>query len=618
MTLESEQFVVGVDGGGSKTAVSILNLDGKVLGRGLAGSANYHNVGISQAKANLWSAMQAAASEAGVAVLQAAAVTWSLAGVDRLEERQLFEQMAAEMMPDVLVHVENDAVSALVGGLGHHNGIVLIAGTGMIAYGENSGGERARAGGWGSFFDRGSAYDLAQTTLRACTRHYDEGNTSSAAMTALLLEAVGLENPTDLLGWVYADKRPVSDVAALAPIILVAAEKGDVTALDVVNRGANGLATAVSTVARRLGYSEAFPLVLSGSLLTKSDFYRVLVTQAVETILPQAQFCLSQVDATIGAAFIALELAGVALESKVSSKTAVSSPLWTSERRNFLSRDLDLYSTETLIGLMHIQDKQAASSLYPVLPAIANAVDEIALRMERGGRLIYVGAGTSGRLGILDASECPPTFNSDPEQVIGLIAGGMEAVSRSIERAEDDETAGATALRQIGLQPEDSVVGIAASGRTPYVVGALAEAQRSGALTAAITCNLPAPMTLFADHVFAPLVGPELLTGSTRLKAGTAQKLVLNMLSTAVMVRLGKTYGNLMVDLQQTNNKLLLRARRIVAQACAVDEQTAGDVLLACDGNVKTAVVAILADCTPIEAKARLQSAHGFVRKAIA
>jgi N-acetylmuramic acid 6-phosphate etherase len=619
MGSQSKQFVIGVDGGGSKTAVSILDLDGQVLGRGRAGSANYHNVGMAQAKANLWAAMEAAATEAGVAVLEATAVTWSLAGVDRPEERKLFEQMAADMLPNIGVRVENDAVSALVGGLGHHNGIVLIAGTGMIAYGENSAGGRARAGGWGPFFDRGSGYDLVQTTLRACTRRYDEQDQSATPLIAALLAAIGLQKPTDLLGWVYADKRHVSDVAALAPIILEAAEKGNVVALDVVNRGANGLATAVTAVARQLGYTDAFPLVMSGSLLTKSDFYRQVVTQAVETALPQAQIRLSQLDATVGAALMALESNGVAIESFVGEEAACAAvkPIWTSERRNFLTRDLDLYSTETLIGLMHIQDKQATSSLEPILPAIANAVDVITKRMQAGGRLIYVGAGTSGRLGILDASECPPTFNSDPSRVIGLIAGGMEAVSRSIEGAEDDKAAGAMALRHIDLQPQDSVVGIAASGRTPYVVGALREAQACGALTIAVTCNLPAPIAEAAQHVLAPLVGPELLTGSTRMKAGTAQKLLLNMLSTAVMIRLGKTYGNLMVDVQQTNSKLQNRARRIVAQACGVDEDVAIAALEACGGDVKTAVITILANCTPAEAKVRLELAHGIVRNAL-
>ncbi|VAW30727.1 N-acetylmuramic acid 6-phosphate etherase, partial [hydrothermal vent metagenome] len=402
-----EQFVIGVDGGGSKTAVSILNQHGKILGRGRSGSANYHNVGISQAKANLWAAMALAATEAGVAVLDATAVTWSLAGVDRPEERQLFEQMAADMLPNIAVHVENDAVSALVAGLGHRKGIVLIAGTGMIAYGENEQGQRARAGGWGPFFDCGSAYDLVQSSLRACTRHHDEQNQASAELTTALLTAAGLEKPADLLGWVYADKRHVADVAELAPIVLDAAEKGDIVALDVVNRGAGGLATAVTAVARQLGYTGVFPLVMSGSLLTKSDFYRAIVTQAVETALPQAQPCLSQTDATVGAGLIALESEGIAIQSFVDEETAVSpKTIWASERRNVLTRDLDLYSTETLIGLMHTQDKQAAFSLTPVLPAIAAAVDAVAARMQSAGRLIYIGAGTSGRLGILDASEC--------------------------------------------------------------------------------------------------------------------------------------------------------------------------------------------------------------------
>ncbi|MCP4418245.1 MAG: hypothetical protein GY805_16610 [Chloroflexi bacterium] len=310
----TKQFVIGVDGGGSKTAVSILSLDGQVLGRGRAGSANYHNVGISRAKANLWLAMQAAATKAGVAVLDATAVTWSLAGIDRLAERQQFEQMAAEMLPNIRVHVENDAVSALVGGLGHRCGVVLIAGTGMIAYGENSTGERVRAGGWGPFFDQGSGYDIVQTTLRACIRHHDQQNHASAQFIADLLAAIKLEKPTDLLSWIYADKRHISDVAALAPLVLNAAKKGEKFALDAVNRGAIGLVTAVTAVAQHLGYTDMFLLVMSGSLLTKSNFYRGIVTQAIKTALPQAQIHLSQADATVGAALIALEAEGIVLK----------------------------------------------------------------------------------------------------------------------------------------------------------------------------------------------------------------------------------------------------------------------------------------------------------------
>jgi N-acetylmuramic acid 6-phosphate etherase len=270
-----------------------------------------------------------------------------------------------------------------------------------------------------------------------------------------------------------------------------------------------------------------------------------------------------------------------------------------------------------LVGSMHVADQQAVAAVRPTLPAIAAVVDAVAERMRQRGRLIYIGAGTSGRLGILDASECPPTFNVDPNRVVGVIAGGPDAVAASIEGAEDETESGATALSRLDVGPQDSVVGIAASGRTPYVIGALAEAQRRGALSVALVCNLPAPMAAHADHVIAPLVGPEIVTGSTRLKAGTAQKLVLNMLSTAVMVRLGKTYGNLMVDVQQSNAKLRKRAERIVAQACDISAAEARIALDDCRGDIKVAIVTTLADCSPEAARQRLEQAAGSVRQAL-
>ncbi|MCB8944240.1 MAG: N-acetylmuramic acid 6-phosphate etherase [Ardenticatenaceae bacterium] len=624
-------FVIGVDGGGSKTAVALLDNNGQVLGRGLSGSSNHHNVGLAQAKANLWAGMSEAAAQAEVALGTIAAATWSLAGVDRPEERELFGQMAASMLPGVPVRVENDAVGALVGGLGHHNGIVLIAGTGMIAYGENERGERARGGGWGPFFDHGSGYDLVQSTLRLISQQTDGNQNGSVVLVEQLVTAVGLNKVTDFLVWVYAPERRVADIAALAPVVLAAAERGDLAALLAVNQGAEWLATAVATVAHKLGHTEPFQLVLGGGILSKSSFYREVVVQAIQTRLPQAQPILPKADAAVGAGLMALELAGKDLRGfenlgglahagdKVPGTAASAThQVWSSERANVLSRELDLLPTEQVVGLMHILDRTAVATLQPVLPVIARVVDEIAARLKENGRLIYVGAGTSGRLGILDAAECPPTFHTSPELVVGVIAGGETAVTRSIEGAEDEAEAGAAALHELGLCAQDCVVGLAASGRTPFVVGALRAARAAGALTAAVVCNVPSPVAEAAEYVIAPLVGPEILTGSTRLKAGTAQKLVLNMLSTAVMVRLGKTYGNLMVDVQATNNKLRARAGRIVATACGVDGETAESALQASEGEVKTAVVSLLLNVPPEEAKQRLATMDGNVRKAIA
>jgi len=287
------------------------------------------------------------------------------------------------------------------------------------------------------------------------------------------------------------------------------------------------------------------------------------------------------------------------------------------ESRNPATQEIDSVSTLEMVRLMNAEDAKVAAVVEAELPTIAAAIDAIAERMRRGGRLIYIGAGTSGRLGVLDASECPPTFSAAPGQVVGLIAGGPTALTTAVEGAEDSPDSGAADVAALDVGPDDSVVGVAASGGTPYVLGGMAEARRRGALVVSLACNHPAPVHEAADIAIAPVVGPEIITGSTRLKAGTAQKMVLNMLSTGVMVRLGKTYGNLMVDVQATNVKLRARARRIVAQACDISEEQAGELLTACNGEVKTAMVVRLNGISPEEARRQLREAGGGVRRAL-
>jgi N-acetylmuramic acid 6-phosphate etherase len=287
------------------------------------------------------------------------------------------------------------------------------------------------------------------------------------------------------------------------------------------------------------------------------------------------------------------------------------------EERNPLTRDIDTLPTLDVLTLINAEDQKVALAVRDELPNIAAAVDAITARMQRGGRLIYIGAGTSGRLGVLDASECPPTFGTLPELVVGLIAGGPIALTEAVEGAEDDREGGAREIAELDVNENDCVIGIAASGRTPYAIGGLREAKKRGALTVSIACNRPSPLEELAEIGIAPVVGAEVVSGSTRLKAGTAQKMVLNMISTAVMIRLGKTYSNLMVDVQPTNVKLRQRARRIVAEATGLNLQRASEILSACNGEVKTAIVAIVAGISPELARIRLHETGGYVRKAI-
>jgi N-acetylmuramic acid 6-phosphate etherase len=288
------------------------------------------------------------------------------------------------------------------------------------------------------------------------------------------------------------------------------------------------------------------------------------------------------------------------------------------EGRNSRTTDLDTLETGKLLEVMNDEDQKVAGAVRIALPQIREAVEAIAAARRRGGRLIYLGAGTSGRIGVLDAVECPPTFGTDPGEVIGLIAGGDGAFARAVEGAEDNPDLAAAELDAVGLSADDVVVGLAASGRTPYVVGGLRHARAAGATTVALSCNRGARISAEADIPIEVITGPEVLTGSTRLKAGTAQKLVCNMLSTASMVRSGKVYGNLMVDVQPTNAKLVDRAQRIVAAATGVDRTAAQSALTAASGQAKTAIVMLLTDQTAAAAAGLLHQAGGDVRAAVA
>ncbi|HGF7229994.1 N-acetylmuramic acid 6-phosphate etherase [Vibrio cholerae] len=288
-----------------------------------------------------------------------------------------------------------------------------------------------------------------------------------------------------------------------------------------------------------------------------------------------------------------------------------------SEGRNPDTMDIDLLSSQEIVERLNQQDKQVPLAVEAVLPQIAQAVDKITAAFKQGGRLIYLGAGTSGRLGVLDASECPPTFGVSDQMVIGLIAGGKEAMFTAQEGAEDNATLGAHDLQQIHFSSKDVLVGIAASGRTPYVIGALEYANDLGATTIALSCNPDSPIAEIAQIAISPVVGPEALTGSTRLKSGTAQKLVLNMLTTASMIRLGKSYQNLMVDVRATNRKLIARAVRIVMQATDCQREEAEALLKESHNNAKLAILMHLTGMNYEQATAKLSQSDGFLRRAM-
>ncbi len=289
----------------------------------------------------------------------------------------------------------------------------------------------------------------------------------------------------------------------------------------------------------------------------------------------------------------------------------------TTESRNENTMDIDKISTLEMVKKINDEDKKVAIAVEKELPKIAEAIEHVVERIHKGGRLIYIGAGTSGRLGILDASECPPTYGVSEELVQGIIAGGNEAIFRAKEGAEDSKTLAVEDLKNKNINENDTIVGLAASGRTPYVIGGLEYANKIGALTISVTCNDNSEIAKIAKISITPVVGPEAITGSTRLKSGTAQKLVLNTLSTGIMIKLGKVYGNLMVDLKSTNEKLIERAKEIVCKATGVTIEEATEILNRTDFDVKLSIFMILSKLHRDEAKVKLDESKGYIAEAL-
>jgi len=291
--------------------------------------------------------------------------------------------------------------------------------------------------------------------------------------------------------------------------------------------------------------------------------------------------------------------------------------LLTSEQRNSSSEQLDCLTTREILSVINDQDRQVPDAVAAVLDDLAPLIEQVVAAFNSGGRLIYLGAGTSGRLGILDAVECPPTFSVDAGQVVGLIAGGEKAIHRAVEGAEDSLTLAVEDLQGLNLSAQDVVVGIAASGRTPYVIGGLKFAQSVGCYTGAISCNEKADIFINADSKIAAVVGPEVLTGSTRMKSGTAQKLILNMITTTAMIRVGKVYKNLMIDVKASNEKLFVRAIKIVCEATGAEADEAKTALEQCNYRAKTAILMILSGMSSDDAEVALQSSGGLLREAL-
>jgi N-acetylmuramic acid 6-phosphate etherase len=426
--------------------------------------------------------------------------------------------------------------------------------------------------------DKGSGYDIALHGCRAAVYYFDRDN-EWTALGESILRHLCLNEPNDLINWIQsADKK---EIASLAVAIFDAWHKGDRHAAEIIESTAHGLASDALKCASRLENSDAtVQFILAGSVLLKQPKFAELVAATMRQKRPQSIVAPLRREAAWGAIQLASSIMVAPEVTKLKSPRSKSQSLLTSaatnvgleksptELRNPRSLNLDKLSARTAIDLFLSEEKYVHAGLKKSAKKIERALNLVTSALKRGGRLFYVGAGTSGRLGILDASECPPTFRTDPELVQGIIAGGQPAIWRAVEGAEDDYDAGGRAITFRKVAASDVVIGIAASGRTPFVWGALAEAKKRRAKTILLTFNpnLHLPKSPKLDLLLAIDVGPELLTGSTRLKSGTATKLVVNILTTLSMVRLGKVASNLMIDLNPSNVKLRDRAVRIVQE----------------------------------------------------
>ncbi len=554
------------------------------------------------------------------ALSTAAAVGIGLAGARTAEDRARILRAAAAVWPGIPCHATNDLETALTAarvpaGPAVAARVLILSGTGSCCYGQDQRGRSAKVGGWGQILgDKGSGFEIGLRALKAVVYDFDRDGVWPK-LGGRVLHALQLNEPEELVGWVQgADK---ASIARLAVEVFAAASQGDRIARDILAGAAATLAADGAACAARLARRGArIQFVLAGSVLLQQPGFARRVATALKQAWPGAVVAPLERPSVWGAVELArrvvvagrtaVPVAVARTGGKARPSVASSLPDWPvaeavrlspTEQRNPASAQLDKMPLTQAIELMLAEDARIPEVLLAERKKIACVVTLVAEAFKNGGRLFYAGAGTSGRLGVLDASECPPTFRSDPQMVQGIIAGGQGALWRSVEGAEDDPDAGARALEFRGVTHRDVVVGIAASGRTPFVWGALAAARQAGARTVLVAFNpsLKIPRRLRPDVTITPNVGPEILTGSTRLKAGTATKLLLNIFTTLAMVRIGKVVGNLMVDLNPSNVKLQDRAARIVQELQGVDYAAARAALEASGWVIQRALVRLRA-----------------------
>ena len=562
-------FLLGIEGGGTRTTALLADVRGREIQRAIFGPSNVRLLDDRELRRLLRQISKQFESPDAIGL--------GLAGSRQPKDRARVQAEVAKVWKATPCRVTHDLEIALAGFNAKESAVLVLSGTGSCCFGKAAEGRTVKMGGWGHILgDKGSGFEIGLRALKAVVFYFDRDGTWSR-LGESLLTATGTNEPDDLIDWVAAaDKHAV---AALAPEVFAAAKKRDRIARDILAGAAGMLAKDAVNCARKLA-SKKTPVhfVLAGGVLRGQPAFARKVRQDIRNRWPQATVQVQKHEGVWGAIELAKNLLKSTAQSITPSTRTLRPPthIPATEQRNLRSMELDQLSLPEAVDLMLKEEQRAAKAVRTEGKTIARLAGWVAKALADGGRLFYVGAGTSGRLGVLDASECPPTFRARPEQVQGIIAGGPRALTEAIEGAEDDADAGGRAIQFRGVTQKDVVIGIAASGNTPFVWGALKTAAQRGARTALICFNPTRKRRAKVPHlILAPGIGPEVLTGSTRLKAGTATKLILNCITTLAMVRLGKVAGNLMVDVDPKNEKLRDRAIRIVMTLSEVDATTA-------------------------------------------
>ena len=574
--------ILGVEGGGTKTAWVVTERDGnelRILDQGKLPASNFRLASPERLRA-IFSELPREIDRAGI----------FLAGCGTAEDRQSLLRICAEIWPNAKIVTGSDRDSGVAAALGHADGIVVNAGSGSSVTGRRD-GRVENAGGWGHILgDAGGGYFLAIQALRLILREHDL-HRGEIQFASKILQALSLNNLDELVRWAQtADKM---EIAGLTPVVFEAAAHGDTHVIEILEEGARCLCEYTESVATRL-HILAPKVMLIGGLFQRDSIYAHTFRRRLKKNLPDARVAASERAPELGAAWLAAEMSEPATVRSAPAREKIDNlAAALTEQRNPRSENLEKMSVRELVELFVEEEKSVQDALRQAIVDLTRAVELVAQSLRKGGRLFYVGAGSSGRIGVLDASEIPPTFGAPRELVQGIIAGGATALYRSVEGAEDEESSGALAIDQRGIKAEDIVVGITASGRTPFVLSALARAKSLGAKTILLSCNPENSAKIDVNLAIKLAVGPEILTGSTRLKAGTATKIALNIISTGAMVSLGKVRGNLMIDLQASSAKLRDRATRLVAELSGSDYESARGALQAAHWNLRAVLAEI-------------------------